>query len=86
MASRAGNALDDNAVRTGLEGHAVIVVRHVDVADGHICAGTDVKAVRVLRLILAFGCGVHIQIEELGGLGVALDGVEDIGGVLLAEV
>lgn len=86
MASCAGNILDDNAVRTGLEGHAVIVVRHVDVADGHICAGTDVEAVCVLRLILAFGYSVHVQIEELSGLGVALDGVEDIGGVLLAEV
>lgn len=86
MASNAGNVLDNDTICTGLECHAVIAVRHLHVADGYVCAGTDVEAVCVLRIILAAGGGVHVQIEELGCLGVAFDGIEDVRGILLAEV
>ena len=59
MASGAGNVRGCDAVCTGLECHAVIVVLHVHVTDGHVCAGADVEAVCVLRVIVALGCGVH---------------------------
>lgn len=86
MAADAGYVCDCHAIGAWLKGHAIVVVRNLYVVDDDVGAGADVEAVCVLGGIGAFRCRVHCERCEGDVVGATFDGVEDVGGILLAEV
>ena len=86
MTSGAGYVCDGDTVGTRFESYAIVVVAHVDIGDGYVCAGADVKSVCVFGFIGALGCCVHFQVAECYFLAVSFDRVEDVGWVFLPQV